>query len=305
MPHRTASNYGGYTASQWKNWTLIYSMFCLKDLLPETHLRCWQTFVLACQYLCTPVLSKTNIIKADLLFVKFGERFEKLYGKKAVTPNMHLHFHLKECVIDFGPVHAFWCFSFERFNGILGTMQVNGRSVEIQLMRKLMSGRFVWDVKFPNEFQEHFLPEMEFENLVVKNATKLFNSAYCLSLGDFQWSDLTLVSLPNSCKHFALDPGELRVLFDCYKTLCPREEIELFSSVARKFSNVLFGTEKFGSKLDCRNLRSARIMASRSADDGSIDTCAPRRPGIVNFYIVHSVKVNGEFRQHAFAVVWW
>ena len=76
MPHKIASDYGGYTASQWKNWILIYSMFCLKDLLPETHLRCWQTFVLACQYLCTPVLSKTDIIKADLLFVKFGERFE-------------------------------------------------------------------------------------------------------------------------------------------------------------------------------------------------------------------------------------
>ena len=40
LPHRIASNYGGYTASQWKNWTLIYSMFCLKDLLPESHLRC-------------------------------------------------------------------------------------------------------------------------------------------------------------------------------------------------------------------------------------------------------------------------
>ena len=25
-----------------------FSMFCLKDLLPESHLRCWQTFVLAC-----------------------------------------------------------------------------------------------------------------------------------------------------------------------------------------------------------------------------------------------------------------
>ena len=25
LPHRIASNYGGYTASQWKNWTLIYS----------------------------------------------------------------------------------------------------------------------------------------------------------------------------------------------------------------------------------------------------------------------------------------
>ena len=105
-------------------------MFCLKDLLPETHLRCWQTFFLARQYLCTPVLSKTDIIKADLLFVKFGERFEKLYGEKVVTPNMHLHCHLKERVIDCRPVHAFWCFSFECFNGILGTMQVNGRSVE-------------------------------------------------------------------------------------------------------------------------------------------------------------------------------
>ena len=161
LPHRIASNYGGYMASQWKNWILIYSICCLKDLLPETHLRCWQTFFLACQYLCTPVLSKTNIIKADMLFVKFGERFEKLYGKKAVTPNMHLRCHLKECVIYCRPVHAFWCFSFERFNGILGTMQVNGRSVEIQLMRKLKAGRFVWDVKFPNEFQEHFLPKME------------------------------------------------------------------------------------------------------------------------------------------------
>ena len=75
----------------------------------------------------TPVLSKTDLLKADLLFVKFGERFEQLYGKKAVTPNMHLHCHLKECVIDCGPVHAFWCFSFEQFNGILGAMQVNGR----------------------------------------------------------------------------------------------------------------------------------------------------------------------------------
>ena len=27
-------------------------------------------------------------------------------------------------------------------------------------------------------------------------------------------------------------------------------------------------------------------------------------PGIVNFYFVHNVKLNGEFCQHAFAVVW-
>ncbi len=27
--------------------------------------------------------------------------------------------HLKECLLYFGPLPAFWCFAFERFNGIL------------------------------------------------------------------------------------------------------------------------------------------------------------------------------------------
>ena len=277
LPHRIASNYGGYTASQWRNWTLIYSMFCLKGVIPDNHLRCWQTFVLPCQYLCSPIMSKTDILKADLLFVKFAETFERLYGKKAVTPNMHLHCHLKECVIDCGPVHAFWCFSFERFNGILGAMQVNGRCVVVQLMRKLLAGRFVWDVKFPAEFQDNFMPFFAqerkdlSESLIVKNAIRLFNSACCLNLGDFQWSNLALVGLPNIFKHFVLDADELKLLLDCYKTLYPRKQTEISSSVARKYSNIMLRTEKFGSKMDCRNLRSARIIASWTAEDGSID----------------------------------
>ena len=38
---------------------------------------------------------------------------------------MHLHLHLKECMLDYGPVYSFWCFSFERFNGILGKFNNN------------------------------------------------------------------------------------------------------------------------------------------------------------------------------------
>ena len=72
LPHRIASNYGGYTAPQWKNWTLIYFIFCLKDLLPESHLRCWQTFVLACQYLCMPILSKHRTKSHVSVFLKHG-----------------------------------------------------------------------------------------------------------------------------------------------------------------------------------------------------------------------------------------
>lgn len=42
IPINIESNYGSYTAEQWKNWTLIYSVYCLKDILPEEHFRCWQ-----------------------------------------------------------------------------------------------------------------------------------------------------------------------------------------------------------------------------------------------------------------------
>ena len=48
LPHKMSANYGCYTASQWKNWTLVYSLFVLNGLLPEDHMRCWQAFVLAC-----------------------------------------------------------------------------------------------------------------------------------------------------------------------------------------------------------------------------------------------------------------
>ena len=60
-----------------------------------SHLRCWQTFVLACQYLCMPILSKTDI-----------------------------------------------------------------------LMHKLLAGRFVWDVEFPSDFRDHFMPLLYKRKLV-------------------------------------------------------------------------------------------------------------------------------------------
>lgn len=62
---------------------------------------------------------------ADSMLLLFCQKFERLHGKSKVKPNMHLHGHLKECVLDYGPVYNFWCFSFERFNGILNSFKNN------------------------------------------------------------------------------------------------------------------------------------------------------------------------------------
>ena len=56
-------------------------------------------------------------------------------------------------------------------------------------MWKLLAERFIWDAKFPAELQDTFMPFfMQARNdivqsLNVKNATALFNSAFCLHLG--------------------------------------------------------------------------------------------------------------------------
>ena len=40
--------------------------------------------------------------------------------KEKISPNLHLCLHICECALDYGPLSSFWCFSFERMNGILG-----------------------------------------------------------------------------------------------------------------------------------------------------------------------------------------
>ena len=101
LPMRISSNSSSYTAEQWKHWTLIY---CLKGILPQEHFRCWQTFVLACKYLCQTVISKTDLEIVDGLLLKFCKSVETLYGKHTITPNMHLHNHVKEIILDHGSV---------------------------------------------------------------------------------------------------------------------------------------------------------------------------------------------------------
>ena len=57
------SNYDNYTAEEWNNWTLTFSMYALHRILPDNQLRVWERFVLARQ----PVITKQEVLKADAL----------------------------------------------------------------------------------------------------------------------------------------------------------------------------------------------------------------------------------------------
>ena len=132
IPSRISSGFSGFTADQWKHWTLLYSLVALKGRIPVADYNLWKLFVGACSIICSPVITR----EAYELVVRFCVKFQELYGSSSCTINMHLSCHLQQCLQDFGPAHTFWCFGFERMNGVLGSFSTNNRSIEVQLMRR-------------------------------------------------------------------------------------------------------------------------------------------------------------------------
>lgn len=324
LPKAISSNYGSYTAEQWKNWTLIYSLYALKGVLTDRQLQCWQTFVLACKYLCKPVLSHVDILKADNCLLKFCTRFQDLYGATACTPNIHLHCHLKETIIDYGPIHSFWCFSFEGYNGILGSIKTNNRSIELQLMRKVITLRCIDNISVDQDFYPYFgdvvsslskhgaeLNTSEDSNYFDEG--NLFNllSFYQMDtrfpLHSLDWKNLSALSLPTFYKESSLDRDDINILRDVYKIMLPDTIIaENLSTSIQKFGTLKIFYQQFGSAFEYRSKRSTGILASWAKADGTISKDVLEQVfGLVEFYFLHSIKSGEEFTKHVFACVTW
>ena len=69
-----------FTAEQWMNWTLYFSVFCLFGLLTVNQMECWRHFVLACRRLCKKSITESDITVADLLLLRFCHRFSEVFG---------------------------------------------------------------------------------------------------------------------------------------------------------------------------------------------------------------------------------
>ena len=141
----TVPSLASFTADQWHNWTNVFSPFVLKGILAEDHYKCWLLFVEACQIITLRTLKPAHVHRADTCLLLFCKKFEELYGSECCTPNMHLHCHLRDVLLDYGPAYGLWLFSFERYNGLLGNYNTNMKSIEPQIMRKFLLSQFVFD----------------------------------------------------------------------------------------------------------------------------------------------------------------
>ena len=109
-----------FTAEKWKKFILIYDIPLMFNLLAESDRKILGNFVRACSLLVCRIINHDILNEAHKRLLKVVTLIEENYGLGRITPNLHLCLHIADCCQDYGPLYSFWCFSFERMNGILG-----------------------------------------------------------------------------------------------------------------------------------------------------------------------------------------
>ena len=112
--------FSNFTADQWRIFFSIYTTVSLWEHLPIIDRKILTYFVRICSILVNRIVEFTLIQEAHQRLISLIELIEEKYGRNKITPNLHLSLHLSDCSYDYGPQYAFWCFSFERINDILG-----------------------------------------------------------------------------------------------------------------------------------------------------------------------------------------
>lgn len=213
---QTGAGFSSFTADQWKNWVFYFSIIALHDIITGSVME-WH-FVLGCRILGTKHITTDNIKLGDALLLQFCRSTEQLFGKEC----MHLHCHLAECMMDYGPLHSFWCFAFERYNGILGSMPNNNRSIESQLMQRFLTENQALSCSIPDEFCEELLPVFPKIHNTGSVVETLSSAEYNATFNVQKWTLDSLecfIQLPKfSCK-CVLNESQIDSLAKLYSTL--------------------------------------------------------------------------------------
>ncbi|KAE8746821.1 hypothetical protein FOCC_FOCC006458 [Frankliniella occidentalis] len=122
-----------WKASDYYYFLLFECLPILSDILPQIFFQHLILFVRAIFTLLKRKIHHIEIEEANILLQLFVSQFERLYGDRAMTYNVHQLCHLGLSVQRFGPLHCNSAFPFEGMNGIIarGTHGTNNVAQEI------------------------------------------------------------------------------------------------------------------------------------------------------------------------------
>ena len=255
IPYKISSGFSGFTADQWKNWVIFYSLYALKDILPWQHYNCWHLFVKICFLLCRRRITVEQIQKADSFIIQFCEMYKHLYGSDSCNINIHLHGHIVECVYDFGPVYSFWCFAYERMNGVLGSYHTNNHNISVQYMHRFLDSKSYAAFNWPKEFSDEYLTLLQKFSY---NKGSLQQTTL-----ETQLSQMRFTPLPPVLET-ALTPTEKQVLQPMFKDKCQGQSFKILT-LCMQTKALLVGDFVLGAKKS-RHSQASLVLAEHSED---------------------------------------
>ena len=324
LPIGLKSNYAGFKASQWSSWIMIYSPIILKHLLPDEHYRYWLLFVRACNILSQRIIKLSDVRIADALLELFCKEVESLCGREYCTPNMHMHLHLQQTILDFGPAHTTWCYGFERYNGKLGSISTNKHSVETQFMRRFLRTQMVRSL-FHRIDDPELLQLLPLNTSNVKPSSNEVNNdsdlLHLLELShgnldcyNFSYNDSNYVQLLEPQLESIFGSCEIEQLHSLYQQLTSQYSIEYVSPFYIRSGRASIGGDVLGSTMNKRSAKSASTIAAYWPAEGNnisnIDN-SHKSIGRVLYYFTQSITVRrasalrSEKLQYTMACVQW
>ena len=131
---------------------------------------------------------------------------------------------------QYRPVTAFWCFPFERFNGILGTFQKNWVSPEQQMAKKFITYQhlLLMDVStaLPEELREFFVDHIsKCGEISLGEGSLVQTHVDSSNLLDYKKNSYCVTSEINATE------GPMHILYRRYEQLLDCYEVESLTTV--------------------------------------------------------------------------
>ena len=185
----------------------------------------------------------------------FCKKFVDLYGPEHCTINMHLHGHLLECIKDYGPVYSFWCFAFERMNGILGSYHINNHHISIQFMRKFLDSKIYSPCHWPHEYIQDYYPLLK-QFSYQKGSLQQSTVETLITTDDANFAPLPPV------QEYALQSHEQDELYEIFNTLLDENSYTVLI-LSQRTKALLLKDFVIGAK-GSRHSQSSIVLANRT-----------------------------------------
>lgn len=135
---RDFSQFGSWTAKEWRLWLLFYATPCLLNIIPREYVSHVNLLSSALHIILRKSITKSDLEKAHILVLRYVFLFEQYYGKEQMVINIHLLLHLKKSIEYLGPAWTNVAFGFEGANKTLLEMKKGPSSIAQEIARKYL-----------------------------------------------------------------------------------------------------------------------------------------------------------------------